>query len=292
MLNRQKLLLCLLDQSGGKSSCNGLVRHCFLLSKEVGKGNLPSLYEFLPYNGGPYSFTIGHEMNNLVRDGFVWNPKNNCWALTERAGEVLGAIPSSLHQKAQMIVGKYGRLSEGELLEKINRDYEWYTTNRDLKGTSKEFRPIAKAAVYTIGYEGWSIDGFLNMLLRSGIQALLDVRFNPIARSYGFHKSTLSRLCENIGVEYIHIKELGVPSFLRRTLATRADYINLLNIYDNEILPEQNDALLFIRDIITAKPAAVMCMEAEAGLCHRSRVAYSVSKLSTLPVIHLKKTDA
>jgi hypothetical protein len=47
--------------------------------------------------------------------------------------------------------------------------------------------------IVTIGYEGRSLEAFLNLLLQNSVTLLCDVRRNPLSRKYGFSKSTLSK---------------------------------------------------------------------------------------------------
>ncbi|WP_348602891.1 DUF488 family protein [Bartonella tribocorum] len=45
-----------------------------------------------------------------------------------------------------------------------------------------------KFCFFTIGYEGKSLENYLNCLLENNIKILCDVRKNPISRKYGFSK--------------------------------------------------------------------------------------------------------
>ncbi len=289
MLNRQKSLLCLLHYAGGEASRLCLVKWCFLLAIEIKAGVVSAYYDFLPYRYGPYSFMLKHEIDRMVRDGLINKVDEKHWSLAETGKLIIRSTPAPIRQESKRLIWRYGKLNERELLDTVYNKYLWYTVNSEINGGRRQQRPIADNAVYTVGYERQSVDGFLNILLRSGIQTLLDVRHNPIARRFGFHKSTLIRLCENIGIDYQHIPALGIPSSLRRELRTRSDYLALLDRYNREILPGAHDALNSICEAVKDRPTALMCMEADAGLCHRSRVAAVVSEMTSLPVVHIKK---
>ena len=84
------------------------------------------------------------------------------------------------------------------------------------------------------------MDGFLNLLVQSGIRRLVDVRNNPISRRYGFHKATLGRLCGFLDIDYQHVPELGIQPVLRQTWRSAADYEVLFGRYVAESLPRQN----------------------------------------------------
>src|SRR3990172_4517804 len=93
-------------------------------------------------------------------------------------------------------------------------------------------RPTAgKPGVCTIGYEGRTFEGYLNILIRHGVTLLCDVRRNPLSRKYGFSKSTLARGCAGLGIRYEHLPELGIAAENRRRLTAPADYDALFAVY-------------------------------------------------------------
>ncbi|NJM48439.1 MAG: DUF488 domain-containing protein [Alkalinema sp. RU_4_3] len=73
----------------------------------------------------------------------------------------------------------------------------------------------------------------MNLLLESGISRLIDVRFNPISRRFGFHRSTLGRLCGFLGIDYQHLPELGIPGSEREDLGASSQYESLFSNYRN-----------------------------------------------------------
>jgi len=163
--------------------------------------------------------------------------------------------------------------------------YPQFTVNSKRLQLAK--RAIAIPAVYTSGYEGLSVNGFLNRLIESGIQQPVDVRRNPIARRFGFHKSTLKRLCESSDIAYFHLPELGIPSAKRKSLDTQEDYDRLFADYCKTTLESEAVAIDNVTDLIKAKPSVLVCMEAKPQCCHRSHLAKVVSNRSRLQVKHL-----
>ena len=149
-------------------------------------------------------------------------------------------------------------------------------------------RPVAEPAVYTAGCEGLSVDGFLNMLIRHGIKHLIDVRRNPVARRYGYHKKTLDRLCGLLDIEYTHVPEQGIESRERQTLQSPADYRALFERYESETLKRETQAIQRVSDVMTKEPSVLFCVEAHPSKCHRSRVAQAVAERTSLPVRHLE----
>jgi uncharacterized protein (DUF488 family) len=132
----------------------------------------------------------------------------------------------------------------------------------------------SKTALHTIGYEGHSVESYLNTLLKSDITILCDVRRNPLSRKYGFSKSTLARTCENVGVRYEHLPELGIASEQRQGLDTQADYDALFDDYERRWLPKQGAALAKIHTWVGEKErVALTCYEHQPNQCHRHCVA-------------------
>ncbi len=81
------------------------------------------------------------------------------------------------------------------------------------------FRPSSTQTIlYTIGYEGISLEAYLNKLLKHDIKVLVDVRNNAMSQKFGFSKSQLIRYCESLNIEYIHFADVGVQSEYRQEL--------------------------------------------------------------------------
>ena len=139
--------------------------------------------------------------------------------------------------------------------------------------------PAGAPGVCTIGYEGSSLEGYLNRLLHAGVTLLCDVRRNPLSRKYGFSKSTLAKACEDVGIRYEHVPELGIASDERQALHTQADYDALFAAYERESLPRQTDALKKIGAWVQAgERVALTCFERLPEQCHRHCVAEALAR--------------
>jgi uncharacterized protein (DUF488 family) len=144
--------------------------------------------------------------------------------------------------------------------------------------------------IVTIGYEGYTIESYLNVLLRSGVTLLCDVRRNPISRKYGFSKKTLSRDCSVVGILYEHLPELGIASEQRQALNSQADYDALFAHYVRRSLPKQTKPLEMIAAWVQrGERVALTCYEHLSQQCHRRYVAEAVELLLrwNQPVKHL-----
>jgi len=283
MLVRQKLILAILQQAGRPVSKLELVKWAFVLSRETPTRGGSSFYEFLPYHFGPYSFSLQRELDSLVEAKLV-EATDKTWACTSL--EPNADMPINLNRDVRRIVSRFRNWSSGDVIDYVYRTYPAYTVNS--KREKLAIRPCAAPAVYTSGYEGLQIDGFLDRLVQKGIYRLLDVRNNPIARRYGFHKSTLNRLCGLLGIEYAHIPELGIASAQRQALDTLADCNVLFDSYERQTLTAQTAVVDQVGKLMQQKSGVLVCREAEACRCHRSRLASEVARRTGLPVVHLE----
>lgn len=284
MLNRQKVLLQFIKEAGRPVSRTELTKWAFLIRHEFESSGGNAFYEFVPYLRGPFSFALYQELNKLHAQNYVQPCGDNAWQLGDVASPVLPG--KRIARDVAAIVGKFSTLSTDQLIEHVYERHPAFTVNSEIRKLLK--RPIADLAVFTAGYEGISIDRFLCLLIESGVERLIDVRQNPIARRYGFHKSTLQRLTSKLDIDYVHVPELGIHSANRQNLDTMEKRLDLFAEYEATTLQEQRDAIARVADLIQERPSVLVCMEAQPECCHRSHLATVVAKLTQLPVTHLR----
>lgn len=282
MFTRQKILLTLLQFADRPVSRMELTKWSFVLKNESCCRGGDSFYDFLPYHYGPFSFSLYQEMDKLVAQGYAAQGDDSHWLPGKTA---LPALEKNLSQEVRGIVQRLKNRTIDNLLDEIYAKFPEYTVNS--KYHRLESRKVAIPAVYTSGYEGMSIDGFLNRLITTGIKHLIDVRRNPIARRYGFHRSTLKRLCESLDIAYTHLPELGIPSEMRQSLDTQDDYDSLFALYRKSTLLDEKRAVERVSELVRESPSVLVCMEAQPKCCHRSHLAVDVSKRTKLKVDHL-----
>jgi hypothetical protein len=286
LLNRQRILLYMMHKAGGAVSRIQLMKWAFLLTKETSSRGGSAFYDFIPYKYGPYSFLLRQDMRYLVKNNFVWEPDEKTWSII--TGDDTSIERPREFEDASRILLRYRDTALDDLIACVYFNYPWYTINCERKIARKEERPLAQPAVFTIGYQGLSIDAFLNTLLENGIEILADVRNSPLSRTFGFHKSTMHRLCENLGIEYCGFRELGIPPSERANLNAKEDRDKLFEKYEQRVLEFQTETLKSLAEKICLKPTALLCMESDPQLCHRSELARIMSLISGLPIIHIR----
>lgn len=129
------------------------------------------------------------------------------------------------------------------------------------------------ATVFLTGYEGDTLDTFLEKIEDNGITAVIDIRELPLSRKSGFSKFSLEEALSSNGVAYYSFRELGSPSELRKELRMTHDYLSFFTEYRNYIHTE--DGIVDnLANIVTQEDApALLCFEKNTHLCHRTIVA-------------------
>lgn len=127
-----------------------------------------------------------------------------------------------------------------------------------------------QGTIFTIGYEGVTMDAFITALRAAGVERVIDVRALPLSRRPGFSKSTLAASLQAAGIDYVHLKALGTPK-RGRDAAKKGDVITLRTVYDAQLtLPEAQAAAVQMRDLAAEKRSALLCYERDPCHCHRT----------------------
>ena len=285
LFNRQKVLLSLLGALDGKVGNLDFQKLLFLYCQEI--ETEPS-YEFVPYRFGAFSFTSYADRRKLIERGLLAD-NNDVWELTD-AGN---AVATEIEVEAELChFGKrYRRLRGDALIAETYRRYPWYGIKSQIAGKVlrgdvsamkiiEAARPVkGKPGIVTIGYEGLTLEAYLNLLLKDGVTLLCDVRRNALSRKYGFSKGTLAKGCEGVGIRYEHLPQLGIDSSLRKNLSDQESYDRLFARYERDVLPQQTEALKVIADwVAQGERVALTCYEHLPGQCHRHCVSEALEK--------------
>ena len=138
----------------------------------------------------------------------------------------------------------------------------------------------------SLGYEGRSVDELVASLLQQGVQVLVDVRMTPISRKRGLSKRALAAALGEVGIRYVHHRELGNPKdnrdgFRRGIPESRERFRHLLGS------DEAVAALNHVSELLDDSTVALLCFERDHSQCHRDLVIEAVSRSrNNLHVIH------
>lgn len=246
-------------------------------------------YEFIPYLYGCYSFSAEADLKAMVKRDYL-KEEANSYSLNGAADYIL-QISESDRAIIFSLTEEFKECTPESLMKFTYLNYQYYAIN-SIKAQDflneyqfkeiKDARPIAnQIALFTIGYEGISLEEYLNRLIKNDVKVLVDVRSNPLSMKFGFSKSKLKNFCSSLNIEYLHIPEVGIKSDQRKNLQTQEDYDSLFEIYKasnlQHTLNHQQRILGLLRD---KKRIALTCFEANVCQCHRKHLAEAIVRLA------------
>lgn len=185
---------------------------------------------------------------------------------------------------------RYGNMSSTALMRHTYLNFPFYAIrseaaenilSKDELVKVTEARPKRNNTVlFTIGYEGISLEEYLVRLIKNDIRVLVDVRNNPQSMKFGFSKSQLKKYCESLQIKYLHFPEVGIQSDQRQELETQMDYDSLFVTYRNINLSRTSETQIEILNLLKQhERIALTCFEANICQCHRKHLADAIEKL-------------
>jgi Protein of unknown function, DUF488 len=284
MYYRRKILLSVLQAFDNKLEKISLQKLLMLFAKMQSKQD----YHFVPYKFGCFSFQANADLLTMVKYQQV-HEEPNFWQKTDKA-DYISQLNESDRKALRMLKTLYAGKSKDELIHITYTKYPYFALNSaiahevlseaELQNVSNTRPRFDSIVMFTIGYQGQSLEEYLNKLIINGIKILCDVRKNSFSMKYGFSKSQLKNACEGVGIKYEHIPDLGIESDKRQDLHKQSDYDILFLHYRNNILiktrPQQDYILELLKD---NKRLALTCFEANIGQCHRKHLAEAIANL-------------
>lgn len=146
-------------------------------------------------------------------------------------------------------------------------------------------KPSAKPTVWTIGYEGRTLDELVRDLRGAGVEAVVDVRELPLSRKRGFSKSALAAGLRAAGIDYVGDRRLGAPRDARHALREGGPWAPFATAYLAH-LDGQREALAEVGDLARSRRVALLCYERDALACHRGLLAGRLAKAG-FDVVHV-----
>ena len=293
MYYRRKILLALIEVFGGGLPSTDCEKLLFNFCQQTGKNH----YDFFPYKYGPFSFLSYYDKRRLIEMGLL-KPANDFQLNTKHSYlKELTPIDKSAMLKFKVAMGDF---RGNKLVRKTYREFPHFTSRSRIVGkhfTADELqqrqftlKTDTKPAVFSIGYEGLTIDSFLNKLIANNVTVVVDVRNNPQSMKYGFSKKSFKQYIEKAGMKYIHIPELGIPSAMRKGLGESFSHRTLFKTYENKLLPKQELEIKRLIDLTNQRERiALVCFEADHHFCHRHTLVEHLQKDKSFKraVIHL-----
>ncbi len=281
MYYRRKIILALLQVMGGELEKLRIQKLLFLYSQQK---KLPE-YDFVPYKFGCYSFSANADLVTMIKNGSLTENENSFIKSTKE--DFLNTLKVEDKKIVQEVARLYGKMDKNQLIKHTYVNFPYYALNSTIADKVLDKNQLEKVALYkkspntkclfTIGYEGISLEQYLNKLVTNQVQLLIDVRKNPLSMKFGFSKSLLKKYCESLGITYMHIPELGIESDKRQSLNCQSDYDALFNVYKKTTLPntsEQQDQIIQLFEHF--ERVALTCFEANICQCHRKPLSEAI----------------
>ena len=284
MFYRRKIILALLQLFDGQLDKIRLQKLLFLFSNKQAKAE----YDFIPYKFGCYSYSANADMTAMVTRGFLTEDEKT-FAKKDPTDYLKQLKPADL-KLLQEVKTHYGKMSANALMKHTYINFPFYAiksevaenilSQDELEKVTKAKPKSNKTVLFTIGYEGISLEEYLVRLLKNDVKVLVDVRNNPLSMKYGFSKSQLKKYCASVGIDYVHIPKVGIQGDQRQELNTQNDYDKLFAVYRKNNLTQttahQTEILKLLKQ---HKRIALTCFEANICQCHRKHLAEAIETL-------------
>jgi len=284
MFYRRKIILALLETCGGTISAINFQKLLFLFTRK----QETKAFDFVPYRYGCFSFQANQDIATLKTYGYVSYNENDI--TLEKNDNYFSQLNMFDKQYVLEIKSQFGNFSQGDLIKYTYINYPFYATksqiakkilnNEELQKVQQQIHTYSETMLFTIGYEGIALETYINKLITSDIKILCDVRKNAFSQKYGFSKNQLKTACEGVGIQYVHIPDLGIVSNKRQALNTQSDYNLLFEDYEQTVLQQNTKDINYIFDLLKHKKRiALTCFEANINHCHRKHLAEAITRL-------------
>jgi uncharacterized protein (DUF488 family) len=134
----------------------------------------------------------------------------------------------------------------------------------------------AQAAVMTVGYQGRGVDELLGDLAAAGVQMVVDVRLTPLSRKPGLSKTKLAEALRGVGIDYLHLPQLGNPRD-NRDAYRNADAHAVERFRGLLGAPDARRAVDQLRELAAGTVIALLCFERDVAQCHRALVVDAIA---------------
>ena len=287
---RRKILLALLETFGGKLTAKSLQKYLFLFTRKQSD----KAFDFVPYKYGCFSFQANQDIATLSKYGYlkVTESPNGRYIELNKVNEGYCAGLDLFDRHALLAVkDEFGKLSQTGLIKYTYINYPYWATKssiasqilskEELAKVNSQVRSFTEPVLFSIGYEGITLETYINKLIINDVKVLCDVRKNAFSQKYGFSKNQLEQACSGVGISYIHIPQLGIESEERQDLRSQQDYDILFKKYEKSTRVSKDVYVNQIKELInTYKRVAITCFEKNPAQCHRTRVANKLMAIS------------
>ena len=148
--------------------------------------------------------------------------------------------------------------------------------------------------VFTLGYQGLSLEKYVETLVAANVGIVLDVR--EVAWSYNrrYIKSVLQKTLLEANIKYTHLRVCGNPSANRKTATSVEECLSRYQDY----LKENLECLEILWEYVEQasrrnQPACLTCFENKPEECHRKILTDALVEIvPELQITHLQYVEA
>lgn len=154
-------------------------------------------YEFIPYKLGCYWYSANADVATMVEKGIL--SENTIGLIKQDKATYLKVLKETDRKALYEVKKLYGSMDGTALMKHTYVNYPYFATN-SIKASDilnddeiekiKKARPKSdRTMLFTIGYEGISLEEYLNRLIKHDVYVLVDVRRNPLSMNMVFLKA-------------------------------------------------------------------------------------------------------
>jgi uncharacterized protein (DUF488 family) len=292
MYYRRKIFLALLETFSGKLNSSDFEKLLLLLCRQTNQ----NYYDFFPHKYGCFSFLSYQDKRVLIKNGYLKD--SDKFELTSRKS-FINNIKEEDRKALTELTTKWSRSLGNKLKKYTYLEYPEYAIKSEIAEkilNNEELNMIKSYAIFsdcktlfTTGYEGLTIDAYMNKLIKNNIKLVIDVRKNPLSMKYGFSKTRLRNYLNKVKINYTHLPELGIVSKLRKDLKGPEDYEKLFDNYASKTIPNNLEAIKKITDLLNEyKRVTLTCFESNHKFCHRHKITeWLVNNSFNYPIVHI-----
>jgi uncharacterized protein (DUF488 family) len=144
-----------------------------------------------------------------------------------------------------------------------------------------------RGRIYSVGYEGFELAGFVESLVSARVSLVVDVRLTPLSRKRGFSGKSLSAKLGEVGIAYRHEVDLGNPPENRDAFRhgdPEQGRQRMRRLLSNGAGP----ALERLVEDASRRRVAVLCVERSRLRCHRQVITDMVQEIDpTIEVVQI-----
>jgi uncharacterized protein (DUF488 family) len=189
-------------------------------------------YDFIPYRFGCFSLLANQDLLTLEKLGYVKKEQTNhstIWKLKSE-DNFIAQLKKEDAVTLNHIFHTFHCYNTNALIKHTYVNYPFWAinstilddvlTNEEKSIVLHQKKQYNEDFLFTIGYEGVSLETYINKLIINDVKVLCDVRKNSYSQKWGFSKSTLQDACEKVGIKFIHMPQLGIETEERQELNT------------------------------------------------------------------------